>query len=403
MHTASVKVIEDQKLLLILRGMPWLPSEEKAAPSTQAGAAVSGSELQISLLRAAPKLGRRLADRRRRLASADLSLEHRGLLTVGQSLLLRAGLAIALISIALAGHWFDRDGLRDNLDGHISFVDVLYFTAVTITTVGYGDIVPVTPQARLFDTFVVTPIRIFVWLIFLGTAYTFVFQRTWDRIRTNMIQQKLRDHTIVCGFGSGGEAAVNELIRQGVAPKTIVVIDCDADRVAAAVYLGVVGVTGDATHNATLDAACIQCASALLVSPGRDDTAALVVLSARQLNASIPISASVRAIENEDLLGQAGASSIINPVSLGGHLLARSSTHRGAVDYIRDLAAADGRVALHERLATDQDIGRPLSSLGPGLAVRLMRNGHPIGFWEAGAECIEAGDEIIEIVPVAQA
>lgn len=55
----------------------------------------------------------------------------------------------------------------------------------------------------------------FVWLIFLGTAYTFVFQRTWDRIRTRMIGKALEDHHIVCRFSWGGEAAVTELIRRG--------------------------------------------------------------------------------------------------------------------------------------------------------------------------------------------
>ncbi len=338
----------------------------------------------------------------RATAATPLSLVRRGSLSVVQSLLLRGGLTVALMAIAVAGHWLDRDGLRDNLDGQISFVDVLYFTGVTITTVGYGDIVPVTPQARMFDTLVVTPIRIFIWLIFLGTAYSFVFQKTWDRIRTHMIKGTLNEHYIVCGFGSGGEAAVIELIRQGVDPSKIVVVDTNAARVAAAYDLGVTALEGDATHNATLEAACVDCATALLVSPGRDDTAALVVLSARHLNPSIPISASVRAVENEDLLAQAGATSIINPVSLGGHLLARSSTHHGAVDYIRDLAAADGRVALHERIATTDEVGRSLRSIGPGLGVRLRRGGVPIGFWEAGAEMIEAGDQIIEIVPVSQ-
>lgn len=326
----------------------------------------------------------------------------RGALTVGRSLLLRAGLALALMGIALAGHWLDRDGLRDNVDGSILFVDILYFTAVTITTVGYGDIVPVTPQARLFDAFVVTPIRLFVWLIFLGTAYTFVFQRTWNRMRTRMIEKTLRDHYIVCGFGSGGEAAVTELIRQGVDPKMIAVIDIDTDCLALAVALGATALAGDATRNATLASARIDRAKALLVSPGRDDTAALIVLSARQLNRTIPISASVRTVENEDLLSQAGASSIINSVSLGGHLLARSSNHRGAVDYIRDLAAADGRVALHERLATNTEVGRSLRSIGPGLGVRLLRQGQPIGFWEKAAETIEPGDVIIEIVALAE-
>ncbi len=335
-------------------------------------------------------------------AVAPLSLMQRGSLSLWQSLILRAGLALGLMAIAVAGHWLDRDGLRDNLDGQISFVDVLYFTAVTITTVGYGDIVPVTPQARLFDTLVVTPIRIFIWLIFLGTAYSFVFQKTWDRIRTRMIKGSLSEHYIVCGFGSGGEAAVIELIRQGVDPRKIVVVDTNPARVAAAYDLGVTALEGDATHNATLASVCVDCAAALLVSPGRDDTAALVVPSARQLNPSIPISASVRAVENEDLLSQAGATSIINPVSLGGHLLARSSTHCGAVDYIRDLAAADGRVTLHERIATTDEVGRSLRSIEPGLGVRLLRRGEMIGFWEAGAELIEAGDQIIEIVPVSQ-
>jgi hypothetical protein len=77
-------------------------------------------------------------------------------------------LALALIGLALAVHWFDRDGLKDNVDGTISFIDVLYFTMITVTTVGYGDIVPVTEQARLFDTFLLTPIRLFVWLLFSG-------------------------------------------------------------------------------------------------------------------------------------------------------------------------------------------------------------------------------------------
>ena len=134
------------------------------------------------------------------------------------SLGLRVLLALALIGVAIAGHWFDRDGLRDNIDGDISFTDVLYFTMITVTTVGYGDIVPVTPQARMFDTFVVTPIRLFVWLIFLGTAYEFLLKHIWENWRMSRIQDRLRGHVIVAGFGTSGAEAVRELIRRGVAP-----------------------------------------------------------------------------------------------------------------------------------------------------------------------------------------
>src|SRR3546814_10218979 len=100
-----------------------------------------------------------------------LALQRQAKLTPLGSLLLRATIVLALIGTAIAIHWFDRGGLVDQVDGHISFGDVLYFTMITITTVGYGDIVPVTPRARMFDTIAVTPIRLFVWLIFLGTAY----------------------------------------------------------------------------------------------------------------------------------------------------------------------------------------------------------------------------------------
>lgn len=332
--------------------------------------------------------------------AVPLVLRRHPSLKVVHSLALRAALAVGLMGVALAGHWFDRAGLRDNVDGHVSFVDVLYFTSVTVTTVGYGDIVPVTPRTRLFDTFVVTPIRLFIWLIFLGTAYTLVLRHTWDRRRTRLIAKSLDGHHVLCGFGAGGHAAVTELLRQGVSPTAIVVIDSNEARCVEAMDMGVTALNADATHNAALEAARISRAGAVLVSMGRDDTVALVVLSARRANARVPISASVREIENEELVRQAGATSIINPVILGGHLLARASTHRGAVDYIRDLAAADGSVALRERVATGSDIGKPLGAIATGLGVRLTRKGRPIGFWQPDARAIEAGDVIIEIVAV---
>ena len=71
--------------------------------------------------------------------------------------LLLVGLMLSLVALVF---WFDRDNLRDAADNMVSFVDVVYFTMVTVTTVGYGDIVPVGERARLLDALFVTPVRI---------------------------------------------------------------------------------------------------------------------------------------------------------------------------------------------------------------------------------------------------
>lgn len=327
-----------------------------------------------------------------------LRLERPDRLGAGGSLLVRALLVLALIGVALAGHLLDREGLRDNIDNHVSFTDVVYFTAITVATVGYGDIVPVTDTARMFDTFVVTPIRLFIWLIFLGSAYDFIFKRLWDRWRMQKIQGGLHGHCIVCGYGTTGMATVNELCRSGTDPLQIVVIDSNADNVARAVAAGCTGLVGDATHNEVLGAARVETAASVLVAVGRDDTAALVVLSARTLAPVAHVAAIIKLAENDALVRQAGANAVVNPVDLGGQLLARATGSARVVDYVTDLVTSSGRVCLEERAVTAAEVGRPLSALATGLGVRIHRNGDLIGFWEDGAKALRPGDIIVEIV-----
>jgi voltage-gated potassium channel len=326
-------------------------------------------------------------------------LRHRGRMPAWIALGWRMALALALIGVALAGHWFDRDGLRDNVDGQVSFVDVVYFTMITITTVGYGDIVPVTDRARMFDTFVVTPVRLFVWLIFLGTAYDFLLRRVWEKWRMRTLQRDLSGHVIVAGHGTSGTEAVSELIRRGKARETIVVIDPHADAVERAEAEGVVVLEGDASRNATLEAVQLAKASALIVAAGRDDTSILIVLTARRLAPELPISVVIRSEENEALATQAGATTVINPASFAGLLLAGSTTGPHLAEYMMDLAGLHGAVSLHEREVTREEIGRPLSAIATGLGLRIYRKGQRYGFWQPEAQSLETGDKIIEVVP----
>lgn len=315
------------------------------------------------------------------------------------SLLLRILLVFGLIGIALAVHWFDRGGLRDNVDGDVSFLDVLYFTMITVTTVGYGDIVPVTDRARMFDTFLLTPIRIFVWLIFLGSAYQFLLRNVWEAWVMSRIQDRLHDHVVVAGFGTSGEETVRELIRRGFPPAQIVAVDIRPSALETAARMGVAVLEGDATRNETLEAVRIARARCLTVSAGRDDTSILIVLTARGMAPNLRISAVVKADDNEDLARQAGATTVINPASFAGLLLAGSAQGPHIADYMADLAATDGSVALRERRVTPEEAGRPLSATGTGLGVRIYRDGKAYGFWDPEAGALRAGDILLEIVP----
>lgn len=337
--------------------------------------------------------------RRRRLDPQHMTLRRRTRLSVPKQILVRLAILFGLIGLIVVVHWIERDGLRDNLDGHVSFSDVIYFTMISATTTGYGDIVPVSDGARMFDALVVTPIRVFVILILAGTAYTFVIKQIWYKWRMQKLQRTLCDHIIVTGFGTSGSEAIRELMARGTDPGTIVVIDSDTEAVEEAEELGCMVLQADSTRDATLIAVHIERAAAMIISAGRDDSTILVCLTARHLAPNLPISVVIRTVDNEAPARAAGATTIINPVSFSGLLLAGSAQSTGTTEYLADLASFDGRVQLSERLVAQEEVGRPLISIDSGLGVRILRGGEPIGFWEVGAGALQAGDRIIEIVP----
>ena len=313
---------------------------------------------------------------------------------------IRLGLALGLIMLVVLIHWFDRDGLHDNYDGHISFLDVVYFTMISITTTGFGDIAPISDRARLIEAVIVTPVRVAVLFIFVGTAYNFIIKRSWEKFRMARIQKQLSNHVVVLGFGVSGSEAVHELIERGTDPGTIVVMDPGEDRLQIAEELGCNVICADAARDESLLAVRIREASAVLVSAGRDDTSILIVLTVRHLAPKVPISVVVRAADNELLARQAGADNVINPVRFTGLLLAGSAQGAHIADYLADLASVTGRVQLVERPARPEELGRPLSELASGgKGLRIYRNGEAIGFWEPGACALQAGDVVVEILP----
>jgi voltage-gated potassium channel len=317
---------------------------------------------------------------------------------------LRLGAALALVFFVVMIHWADRDGLSDSHDGSVSFLDVVYFTMISITTTGFGDIAPISDRSRLIEAVIVTPIRFAVLFIFVGTAYNFIIKHSWEKWRMARIQEALTDHIAVLGFGVSGSNAVRELIERGTDAHRIVVLDKDRGRLAEAEALGCNVMEGDATRDDTLRAIRIATARSVLVSAGRDDTSILIILTVRHLAPKVPISAVVRAEDNELLARQAGADNVINPVRFTGLLLAGSAQGAHIADYLADLASVSGRVQLVERPAAPEEIGQPLDRLASGgRGLRIYRRGTAIGFWEEAAQRLEAGDVVVEIKPTAAA
>ena len=311
---------------------------------------------------------------------------------------LRMAVMLGMIVFIVAFHWFERDALKDQIDGHVSFADVIYFTMISATTTGYGDVVPVTERARLFDALVVTPIRVFFLLLLAGTAYTFIIKRTWNRWLMKLIQRNLRDHILLAGFGVSNDKTLEELLSRGIEAKRIVVIDKNREALDRAGECGVAVLLGDATRDETLSAAHVDRAAALLVSTGRDDSNILVVLTARKLAPRVKISATIRETDNEDIARQAGADTVINPVSFTGLLLASSLEGPFRAEYLADLATSAGRVELRERIITSEEVGRSLQEICTGQAVRLIRDGKPQAPSDLGFQRLQPGDRILEII-----
>lgn len=270
--------------------------------------------------------------------------------------------------------WADRDGLRDQIDGQVTFSDVVYFTMITVTTVGYGDIVPVSTRARLLDALVVTPVRFGIWFLFLGTAYQLIIRQYMEEYRMAKLQANLDDHIIVCGFGHTGMSATKELLARGTRAEHILVIDKLEERVRLAGTLGIAALQADTTQESVLRDAVIDKAKAVIIAAGVDDANALILLTARHLNPKVRIIVSAKEEENVKLFKQGGADAILSPATFGGYILAAAVDQGHMVQYLDDLLTTRGQIALVERTVRPDEIGKSPPDLHPDLLLRLYRN-----------------------------
>lgn len=220
----------------------------------------------------------------------------------------------------------------------LTFTEAVYQTVTTVTTVGYRELKDFSPAEQWFTIFIIitgvsTVLYTFtltVQVVVEGQLRDFVGRRLMDR-EIN----KLRNHTVVCGWGRVGRAVAEDLAATGHA---VVVVDADADRVADCPYPTVVG---DATLDATLRSAGIEHAQALVAALQGDAENLFVTLSARAIEPDLFIVARARQDESIPKLANAGADRVVNPQELGAARMASFVARPHVAEFVD--------VVMHER------------------------------------------------------
>jgi voltage-gated potassium channel len=254
----------------------------------------------------------------------------------------------------------------------------------------------VTSSARLVNIIVITPIRVVFLIVLIGTTLEVLTERTRTRWRVARWRSKMAGHTVVVGYGTKGRSAVSTLRDAGVPRTSIAVVDCAPHVIAESNRARLASVTGDATRREVLSSAEIQTADQLVIAVGRDDTAVLVTLTARQLSPGLTIIASVREAENEPLLRQSGADHVVVSSDAAGRLLGLATIDPGAGQVLSELLDRGRGLDLTERRAVPAELGRPASEACAGV-IAVLRAGRVLPLDDPGASALEEGDRLVRL------
>ncbi len=286
----------------------------------------------------------------------------------------------------------------------MNFVDGLYLTLITITTVGYGDIVPIHTAGRIFTMILVLCGVGYVMYIFSSIAEAMVdggLRKIVERRKMYKKISQLNEHYIVCGFGRIGMEICSILQENN---RSFVVIEKDPDVVEDIKGLGYIELMGEASDDEILIEAGIKRARGLIAVVSSDADNLYITLTARGLNPDLFIlsrSSGARGVGRK--LTRAGASRVISPYSIGAHRMAQLIVRPTVIDFI-DLAmqASELGLRMEELLVSDKAsiAGKTLMKSGLRkkydiIVVAIKRAGEPMIFNPKPDAEILVGDILI--------
>ncbi|WP_305092128.1 TrkA family potassium uptake protein [Prescottella sp. R16] len=313
-----------------------------------------------------------------------------------RAILRRVSYAIAALALAVVVVYIDRDGYKDAQDNPLSLLDCIYYATVSLSTTGYGDVTPITPEARLINVLVITPLRIFFLIVLVGTTLSALTESSRQAFKIQRWRHRVRNHTVVVGFGTKGRTAIDAMLGDGISPSDIVVVDTDSNVLETAASLGLVTVHGSATKSDVLRLAGVQNAASIIVAANRDDTAVLVTLTAREIAPNAKIAAAIRETDNAHLLRQSGADSVVVSSDTAGRLLGIARTTPSVVEMIEDLLTPEAGFAIAEREVEPEEVGGSPRHLAD-IVLGVVRDGRLLRVGSPEVDAVEADDLLLYI------
>jgi voltage-gated potassium channel len=289
-------------------------------------------------------------------------------------------------------------------------MDAIYMVVITIFGVGYGEMCPISPNQRFFTMLVIIAGVVSAAFIVGGIVQMVTegeIHRALDSRKKTKDIENLKGHTIICGFGRIGLILARKLTEER---EPFVILDNNADRIAAAEEMGFQGYQGNATDEEALQAVGIERARVLATVLPDDAVNVFITLTGRGLNPHLMIVARGELPSTEKKLRLAGADHVVSPASISGQRMANLITHPNTVEF---LDQSDERARLNELLAqidvqvdeltiphNSPLVGRTIGDLevrgkGTFIIVALRRQDGEITTHPGYATCLNSGDTVI--------
>jgi voltage-gated potassium channel len=307
-------------------------------------------------------------------------------------------IAIALLVVIAAG----TIGYKIIGGDEWSFLDALYMTIITLSTVGFKEVHELSDPGKVFTIFLIIG-GVGVMFYSLGTIFQYFIEgQLTDIFEGRRMKEgiaKLKDHIIICGYGQVGREVALTFKGEGV---PFVVIDQNQEAIAKADKDGHLYIQGNATRDDTLDEAGIQRARGLVAAVGSDADNIFITLSARGLRSDLLIIARAFAEESESKLKRAGADRVILPLRLGGKRLAMVALHPLVIDFVettmhsheRDFVLEDVSIASGSPLA-GMTIKQGRETSGGAVILAVKKKGGNLLANPPQETLLEVGDEVV--------